>query len=103
MARGFVYLVVVMDWASRKVLTWRLSPTLTGDFCVAALEEALDRFGTRGIFNTDQGSQFTSAEFLKPASKSEVVEVRVQIMIRPHEPPTATPVMYSGGRVAAPS
>ena len=64
MARGFVYLVVVMDWASRKVLSWRISPTLTSDFCVAALEEALDRFGCPEIFNTDQGSQFTSADFL---------------------------------------
>lgn len=64
MARGFVYLVVVMDWASRKVLTWRVSPTLSSDFCVAALEEALYRFGTPEIFNTDQGSQFTSADFL---------------------------------------
>lgn len=64
MARGFVYLVVIMDWASRKVLTWRVSPTLTSDFCVAALEEALHRFGHPEIFNTDQGTQFTSADFL---------------------------------------
>lgn len=64
MARGFVYLVAIMDWATRKVLTWRLSPVLTSDFCVAALEDALHRFGTPEIFNTDQGSQFTSAEFL---------------------------------------
>ena len=64
MARGFVYLVVIMDWASRKVLTWRVSPTLTSDFCVAALEEALARFGTPEIFNTDQGGQFTSTDFL---------------------------------------
>ncbi len=56
MARGFVYLVVIMDWASRKVLTWRLSPTLTSDFCVAALEEALDRYGCPEIVNTDQGA-----------------------------------------------
>ncbi len=64
MARGFVYLVAVMDWATRKVLSWRISPVLTSDFCVAALEDALHRFGTPEIFNTDQGSQFTSAEFL---------------------------------------
>lgn len=64
MARGFVYLVTVMDWATRKVLSWRISPVLTSDFCVSALEEALHRFGTPEIFNTDQGSQFTSAEFL---------------------------------------
>lgn len=64
MARGFVYLVAIMDWASRKVLSWRISPTLTSDFCVAALEAALHRFGTPKIFNTDQGAQFTSSEFL---------------------------------------
>jgi len=64
MARGFLYLVVIMDWASRKVLTWRVSPTLTSNFCVAALEDALHRFGTPEIFNTDKGSQFTSLEFL---------------------------------------
>ncbi|MGH2375042.1 MAG: IS3 family transposase [bacterium] len=64
MARGFVFLVAVMDWAARKVLTWRVSPTLTSDFCVAALEEALARFGRPEIFNTDQGAQFTSADFL---------------------------------------
>ncbi len=66
MARGFVYLTVVMDWASRKVLTWRVSPTLSSEFCVAALEDALHRFGTPEIFNTDHGSQFTSTDFLKP-------------------------------------
>jgi putative transposase len=72
MARGFVYLVVIMDWASRKVLTWRVSPTLTSDFCVAALEEALDRFGCPEIFNTDQGSQFTSLEFLNVLRRREI-------------------------------
>ena len=64
MARGFVYLVVIMDWATRKVLAWRVSPVLASDFCVAALEEALARFGAPEIFNTDQGAQFTSADFL---------------------------------------
>jgi putative transposase len=64
MAKGFVFLVAILDWATRKVLAWRLSPTLTTDFCVAALEEALDRYGTPEIFNTDQGSQFSSAVFL---------------------------------------
>ena len=72
MARGFVYLVVIMDWASRKVLSWRLSATLTSDFCVAALEEALDRFGCPEIFNTDQGSQFTSAEFLNVLRRRQI-------------------------------
>ena len=62
MARGFLYLVVIMDWYSRYVLSWRLSNTLDADFCVAALEEALGR-GTPEIFNTDQGSQFTGEAF----------------------------------------
>ena len=61
--RGFLYLVAIMDWASRAVLSWRLSNTMDTSFCVAALEEALARFGKPEIFNTDQGSQFTSAAF----------------------------------------
>jgi len=63
MARGFVYLAVVLDWASRKALSWRVSITLDSAFCVAALEEALARYGRPAIVNTDQGSQFTSGEF----------------------------------------
>jgi putative transposase len=63
MAKGFLYLVVIMDWASRAVLAWRLSNTLAADFCVEALEEALARDGRPEIFNTDQGSQFTSDDF----------------------------------------
>jgi len=63
MARGFLYLVAIMDWASRKVLSWRLSNTLESDFCVDALEEALRGYGTPEIFNTDQGAQFTSEDF----------------------------------------
>jgi putative transposase len=63
MKRGFVYLFAVMDWASRKVLSWRTSTTLTTDFCIEAVEEALLKYGTPEIFNTDQGSQFTSLEF----------------------------------------
>ncbi len=63
MARGFVYLVAIMDWASRRVLAWRTSNTLTAEFCVEALQEALVKYGTPEIFNTDQGSQFTSVEF----------------------------------------
>jgi putative transposase len=63
MAKGFLYLVVVMDWVSRAVLAWRLSNTLGADFCVEALEEALSNYGRPEIFNTDQGSQFTSDEF----------------------------------------
>jgi putative transposase len=64
MARGFCYLVAIMDWASRKVLAWRLSNTLDASFCVEALKQALARYGTPGIFNTDQGSQFTSDDFV---------------------------------------
>jgi putative transposase len=63
MARGFLYLVAIIDWASRAVLSWRLSNTIDSGFCVAALEEALLRHGKPRIFNTDQGSQFTSAAF----------------------------------------
>jgi putative transposase len=62
-AKGFLYLVVIMDWVSRAVLAWRLSNTLDAEFCVEALEEALARYGRPEIFNTDQGSQFTSDDF----------------------------------------
>jgi putative transposase len=64
MAKGFVYLVAVMDWFSRRVLAWRLSITMETDFCIDALREAMDRHGRPEIFNTDQGVQFTSAAFL---------------------------------------
>lgn len=64
MRRGFVYLIAVVDWFSRKVLSWRLSNTLTTDFCLDAVREAIYRYGTPDIFNTDQGSQFTSTEFV---------------------------------------
>ena len=63
MRRGFVYLVAIVDWYSRRILAWRLSNTLTTDFCLEALQEAITRYGRPEIFNTDQGSQFTSAEF----------------------------------------
>ena len=63
MRRGFLYLVAVMDWASRKVLSWRLSNTMDAEFCIEALEEALAKYGKPDIFNTDQGSQFTSPGF----------------------------------------
>ena len=64
MARGFVYLCAVMDWFSRRILAWRLSNAMDAAFCVETLEEALARYSKPGIFNTDQGSQFTSADFL---------------------------------------
>jgi putative transposase len=64
MARGFVYLAAVIDWYSRRVLAWRLSITLSADFCIEALDEALTRHGQPDIFNTDQGCQFTSSDFI---------------------------------------
>ena len=63
MARGFCYLVAIMDWASRMVLSWRLSNNLDGAFCVDAIEEAIAKYGCPDIFNTDQGSQFTAETF----------------------------------------
>jgi len=63
MARGFMYLIAIMDWATRKVLSWRLSNTLDTRFCVEALKEALFKYGAPEIFNTDQGCQFTSEAF----------------------------------------
>lgn len=63
MRRDFLYLAAVMDWATRKVLAWRVSNTMDVEFCLEALEEALARFGQPEIFNTDQGSQFTSPRF----------------------------------------
>lgn len=65
MAMGFVYLVAIIDWFSRAVLSWRLSTTLEADFCVRALEDALKRWGRPDIFNTDQGVQFTSGDFIE--------------------------------------
>ena len=63
MSKGFLYLVAIMGWHSRAVLSWRLSNTMEADFCVAALEEALARYGKPEIFNSDQGSQFPSTAF----------------------------------------
>ena len=65
MQRGFLYLVAIMDWATRKVLAHRVSISMTTDFCVEALEEAIAKYGTPEIFNSDQGSQFTSEAFTK--------------------------------------
>lgn len=72
MRKGFLYLVAIMDWASRKVLSWGLSNTLDADFCVAALKEALAKYGKPAIFNTDQGSQFTSISFTQTLKDAEV-------------------------------
>jgi putative transposase len=65
MRHGFLYLIAIMDWHSRKVLAWRLSNTMEASFCIEALEEALDKFGPPRIVNTDQGSQFTSREWIE--------------------------------------
>ena len=73
MAKGFLYLVVIMDWVSRAVLAWRLSNTLGADFCVEALEEALSHHGRPEIFNTDQGSQFTSDDFTGTLKDHEIM------------------------------
>jgi putative transposase len=70
--RGFLYLVAVIDWASRAVLAWRLSNTMDVSFCVSALEEALARFGKPQIFNTDHGSQFTSAAFTGTLAAADI-------------------------------
>ncbi len=72
MARGFVYLAAVVDWFSRKVLAWRLSITLEAAFCIEAVEEALARYERPEIFNTDQGSQFTSHDFTSVLLKNEI-------------------------------
>jgi putative transposase len=72
MARGFVYLAVVLDWATRRILAWRLSNSLTADFCVEALEEAITRYGTPEIMNTDQGSQFTGSEFIGVLERHQI-------------------------------
>ena len=72
MARGFVYLAAVLDWFSRRVLSWRVSITMEADFCVAALEEALAKHGQPQIFNTDQGSQFTGTAFTGVLAKHDI-------------------------------
>ena len=72
MARGFLYLVAVMDWYSRRVLAWRLSTTQDADFCLEALHDALDRQSPPEIFNTDQGSQFTSRDWTEALKASGI-------------------------------
>ena len=85
---GFIYLAAVLDWFTRRVLAWRVSITLEADFCVEAVEEALARHGTPEIFNTDQGSQFTSTDFIKVLAARE---------IKPHD--LAGADFHSGGAV----
>ena len=72
MARGFVYLVAIMDWYSRKVLSWRVSNTLDTSFCVDTLEEAVEAYGAPELFNTDQGSQFTNEEFTGALKRHDI-------------------------------
>lgn len=72
MNRGFMFLVAIMDWYSRKVLSWRVSNTMEADFCVEALAEAIERYGDPEIFNTDQGSQFTSQAFTGLLGKNSI-------------------------------
>ena len=68
---GFLYLVAIMDWVTRKVLTWRLSNTLDASFCVEALEEAISKYGKPEIMNTDQGSQYTGSGWIKTLTEAE--------------------------------
>jgi putative transposase len=72
MKRGFVYLAAVLDWVTRRVLAWRVSISMNTDFCIEAVEEALAKYGPPEIFNTDQGSQFTSAEFTSLLTRNDI-------------------------------
>lgn len=72
MAQGFVYLVAIIDWFSRYILSWKVSISLDSDFCIEALEEAIEQHGQPEIFNTDQGSQFTSKSFINELAKREI-------------------------------
>jgi putative transposase len=99
--RGFLYLVAIMDWATRHVLSWRLSNTMDARFCVEALNEALSRYGKPEIFNTDQGSQFTSADFtnvLKGAGVAISMDGRGRCMDNRAALPAARSSSGYGGR-----
>jgi putative transposase len=72
MEKGFIYLTVILDWYSRKVLSWRLSNSLESSFCVDALEDAIHRYGKPAIFNTDQGSQYTSDAFIQVLKNNDI-------------------------------
>lgn len=72
LSQGFAYLVVIMDWHSRYILSWRISNTLDNSFCIEALEEALNKYGNPEIFNSDQGSQFTSEDFINVLSSRNI-------------------------------
>ena len=73
--KGFMYLVAVIDWYSRKVLSWRLSNSMESTFCVDCLQEALRKYGTPDIFNTDQGAQFTSAAFIGALKEHPTISI----------------------------
>jgi putative transposase len=75
MRRGFLYLFAVLDWATRRVLAWRLSNSLTTDFCIEAVQEAISLHGRPGIFNTDQGSQFTDKDFVRLIRDEQKIEL----------------------------
>ena len=77
MKNGFMYLIAVMDWHSRKVLSWKISNTMTIDFCRECLQEAIDNYGAPEIFNTDQGSQFTSPYFINIWKENKKDEVQI--------------------------
>ncbi|MBK8173987.1 MAG: transposase family protein [Rhodospirillales bacterium] len=97
--RGFLYLVAIIDWASRAVLAWRLSNTMDGAFCVDALDEALARFGRPEIFNTDQGSQFISAAFTGRLASADIrISMDGRWMQRLHR--TAVAVAEGRGRLS---
>ena len=72
MRRGFLYLAAIMDWYSRKILSWRVSNSMEADFCVAALKDALTRYGPPEIMNSDRGSQFTGYEWTSALSEAGV-------------------------------
>jgi putative transposase len=72
MNKGFIYLATVLDWATRRVLPWRLSNSMTADFCIEAVETAIQDYGTPEILNTDQGSQFTGKDFVDLLEKHQV-------------------------------
>ena len=83
MRKGFLHLVVIMDWYSRAVLSYRVSNTMDSDFCREALDEALERYGQPEIFNTDQGCQFTSDHFLEPLKERKVnITLRTVISVK---------------------
>ena len=93
MQRGFLYLVAIMDWYSRKVLSWRLSNSMEADFCVDALKEAIAKYGKPAIMNSDQGSQFTGFEWTQALKDADV---KISMPLR--HSTNALPVVDGKGR-----